>query len=49
MLHGLLSLRSGPTLNLLCSCGKVTVVRTIKSGPNVGLKIHGCPLWPISV
>ncbi|KAL2935943.1 DNA topoisomerase 3-alpha [Bienertia sinuspersici] len=49
MSHGSSSSRSGPTSNLLCSCGKVAVVRTVKSGPNVGLKFHGCPLWPVSV
>ncbi|KAL2924080.1 DNA topoisomerase 3-alpha [Bienertia sinuspersici] len=49
MSHGSSSSRSGPTSNLLCSCGKVAVVRTIKSGPNVGLKFHGCLLWPVSV
>ncbi|KAL2942656.1 DNA topoisomerase 3-alpha [Bienertia sinuspersici] len=49
MSHGSSSSRSGPTSNLLCSCGKVAVVRTVKSGPNVGFKFHGCPLWLVSV
>uniref|UniRef100_A0A803LVE6 GRF-type domain-containing protein n=1 Tax=Chenopodium quinoa TaxID=63459 RepID=A0A803LVE6_CHEQI len=28
------------------SCGRDAVVRSVKNGPNVGLKFHGCPLWP---
>ncbi|KAL2940220.1 DNA topoisomerase 3-alpha [Bienertia sinuspersici] len=38
--------RSGATSNVLCSCGRIAVVRTMKSGPNVGFKFHGCPNWP---
>ncbi|KAL2924564.1 DNA topoisomerase 3-alpha [Bienertia sinuspersici] len=38
--------RSVATSNVLCNCGRIAVVRTVKSGPNVGLKFHGCPNWP---
>ncbi|XP_056686431.1 uncharacterized protein [Spinacia oleracea] len=31
---------------LICECGNEAVVRTVKHGPNVGMKFHGCPLWP---
>ncbi|XP_056683668.1 uncharacterized protein [Spinacia oleracea] len=31
---------------LKCECGNDAVVRTVKHGPNVGMKFHGCPLWP---
>ncbi|KAL2904443.1 DNA topoisomerase 3-alpha [Bienertia sinuspersici] len=41
--------RSGATSNTLCICGRIAVVRTVKSGPNVGLKLHGCPNWPVSL
>ncbi|KAL2897278.1 DNA topoisomerase 3-alpha [Bienertia sinuspersici] len=41
--------RSGATSNTLCVCGRIAVVRTVKSGPNVGLKFHGCPNWPVSL
>ncbi|KAL2902546.1 DNA topoisomerase 3-alpha [Bienertia sinuspersici] len=30
----------------VCSCGGVAVVRTVKAGPNIGRRFHGCPLWP---
>ncbi|XP_056688880.1 uncharacterized protein [Spinacia oleracea] len=31
---------------LKCECGNDSVVRTVKHGPNIGMKFHGCPLWP---
>ncbi|KAL2904205.1 DNA topoisomerase 3-alpha [Bienertia sinuspersici] len=31
---------------VVCDCGGVAVVRTVKSGANVGKKFHGCPKWP---
>ncbi|XP_056690827.1 uncharacterized protein [Spinacia oleracea] len=38
--------RGGMVPPLLCECGNYSVVRTVKRGPNVGMKFHGCPLWP---
>ncbi|KAL2897378.1 DNA topoisomerase 3-alpha [Bienertia sinuspersici] len=32
----------------VCSCGVVAVVHTVKAGPNIGRRFHGCPLWPVS-
>ncbi|KAL2923035.1 DNA topoisomerase 3-alpha [Bienertia sinuspersici] len=33
---------------LECHYGNYAVVRTVKNGPNVGMKFYGCPKWPIS-
>lgn len=39
--------KGGIVPSLICECGNVAVVRTVKRGPNVGMKFHGCPLWPV--
>uniref|UniRef100_A0A803M6I6 GRF-type domain-containing protein n=1 Tax=Chenopodium quinoa TaxID=63459 RepID=A0A803M6I6_CHEQI len=31
---------------LRCSCGNYAVVRSVKKGPNSGMKFYNCPLWP---
>ncbi|XP_056688228.1 uncharacterized protein [Spinacia oleracea] len=38
--------RGGMVPPFLCECGNYSVVRTVKRGPNIGIKFHGCPLWP---
>ncbi|KNA04855.1 hypothetical protein SOVF_195870, partial [Spinacia oleracea] len=38
--------KGGILPSLIRECGNVAVVRTVKRGPNVGMKFHGCPLWP---
>ncbi|XP_021767562.1 uncharacterized protein LOC110731963 [Chenopodium quinoa] len=40
------SSRGGSIGRIKCNCGRDAVVRLVKTGPNVGLKFHGCPLWP---
>ncbi|KAL2926861.1 DNA topoisomerase 3-alpha [Bienertia sinuspersici] len=32
--------------NFRCNCGKEALIRTVKNGPNLGMKFYGCPLWP---
>ncbi|CAO2813102.1 unnamed protein product [Amaranthus hypochondriacus] len=32
--------------NLKCKCGTDAVVRTVKNGPNSGMKFYGCHSWP---
>ncbi|KAL2906662.1 DNA topoisomerase 3-alpha [Bienertia sinuspersici] len=32
-----------------CQCGGDAILRTVKNGPNAGLKFYGCPLWPVSL
>ncbi|KAL2905605.1 DNA topoisomerase 3-alpha [Bienertia sinuspersici] len=31
-----------------CNCGKEALIRTVKNGPNLGMKFYGCPFWPVS-
>ncbi|KAL2892724.1 DNA topoisomerase 3-alpha [Bienertia sinuspersici] len=31
-----------------CHYGNYAVVRTVKNGPNVGMKFYRCPKWPVS-
>ncbi|KAL2897135.1 DNA topoisomerase 3-alpha [Bienertia sinuspersici] len=31
--------------NVRCNCGKEALIRTVKNGPNLGMKFYGCPLW----
>ncbi|KAL2927370.1 DNA topoisomerase 3-alpha [Bienertia sinuspersici] len=33
---------------LRCHCGNYAVVRTVKNGPNVGMKFYGCLKWPVT-
>ncbi|KAL2898314.1 DNA topoisomerase 3-alpha [Bienertia sinuspersici] len=32
--------------NVRCNCRKEALIRTVKNGPNLGMKFYGCPLWP---
>ncbi|KAL2898967.1 Endonuclease 8-like 3 [Bienertia sinuspersici] len=32
--------------NVRCNFGKEALIRTVKNGPNLGMKFYGCPLWP---
>ncbi|KAL2926417.1 DNA topoisomerase 3-alpha [Bienertia sinuspersici] len=32
--------------NIRCNCGNEALIRTVKNGPNLGMKFYGCPLWP---
>uniref|UniRef100_A0A803LQ22 GRF-type domain-containing protein n=1 Tax=Chenopodium quinoa TaxID=63459 RepID=A0A803LQ22_CHEQI len=41
-----LSSSRGCLSNLKCKCGTDAVVRTVKNGPNSGMKFYGCHSWP---
>ncbi|KAL2921914.1 PWWP domain-containing protein 2A [Bienertia sinuspersici] len=34
---------------VICKCGNLTVLKTVKHGPDVGTKFYGYPLWPASI
>ncbi|XP_021743216.1 uncharacterized protein LOC110709313 [Chenopodium quinoa] len=36
----------GANSRIRCSCGKYAAVRTVKNGPNMGMRFYGFPLWP---
>uniref|UniRef100_A0A803N2G8 GRF-type domain-containing protein n=1 Tax=Chenopodium quinoa TaxID=63459 RepID=A0A803N2G8_CHEQI len=40
------SSRGGLNQRVKCNCGRDAIVRTVRNGPNVGMRFHGCPLWP---
>ncbi|KAL2924860.1 DNA topoisomerase 3-alpha [Bienertia sinuspersici] len=40
-----ISKRDGQS-RIRCRCGKDAVVRTVRQGPNLGMKFYGCPSWP---
>ncbi|KAL2940736.1 DNA topoisomerase 3-alpha [Bienertia sinuspersici] len=44
--YGSNSLSANSRGAVFCTCGGTAVVRTVKHGPNIGRKFHGCPLWP---
>uniref|UniRef100_A0A803LXR8 GRF-type domain-containing protein n=1 Tax=Chenopodium quinoa TaxID=63459 RepID=A0A803LXR8_CHEQI len=29
-----------------CDCGREALIKTVRNGPNMGMKFYGCPLWP---
>ena len=31
-----------------CDCGREALIKTVRNGPNMGMKFYGCPLWPVS-
>ncbi|KAL2925594.1 DNA topoisomerase 3-alpha [Bienertia sinuspersici] len=43
-----ISKRDGQS-RIRCRCGKDAVVRTVRQGPNLGMKFYGCPSWPVNL
>ncbi|XP_021713983.1 uncharacterized protein LOC110736775 [Chenopodium quinoa] len=29
-----------------CNCGNEALIKTVRKGPNLGMKFYGCPMWP---
>uniref|UniRef100_A0A803MU48 GRF-type domain-containing protein n=1 Tax=Chenopodium quinoa TaxID=63459 RepID=A0A803MU48_CHEQI len=29
-----------------CNCGNQALIKTVRKGPNLGMKFYGCPMWP---
>uniref|UniRef100_A0A803NBA8 GRF-type domain-containing protein n=1 Tax=Chenopodium quinoa TaxID=63459 RepID=A0A803NBA8_CHEQI len=38
--------KRGGSSKIRCDCGREALIKTVRNGPNLGMKFYGCPLWP---